>query len=74
MPKISKSKETNSDSAIVTAQCTSVLFITVFITQKPIYSSSTTYINIFYNKKSNRKSKVNGTKMKTKHLSFLKPD
>lgn len=34
MPKISKSKETNSDSAIVTAQCTSVLFITVFITQK----------------------------------------
>lgn len=30
MPKISKSKETNSDFAIVTAQCTSVLFITVF--------------------------------------------
>lgn len=64
MPKISKSKETNSDFAIVTAQCTSVLFITVFITQ-PVQRP---------NKKSNRKSKVNGTKMKTKHLSFLKPD
>lgn len=37
MPKISKSKETNSDFAIVTAQCTSVLFITIYYSKTDLF-------------------------------------